>query len=251
MRYHVRRRGGSAANLCDALAHLRRLVLDGRWAEAEAFAAPEDDKSSHPSVDLDAVRAHVRTQAFLELLDDASLETAAAPDPDALVAALERLREVCDDEDADAEETRVGAYGEATPCFAVIKRRAPTFRDACAVLALGDVRAHPPLRAWTKARGRLETFEAVKSALAPLYPESDANAFDGADGVEIQTSDPARSNSRYGEPSRTRRETMETLPYRCVRRWGSSSATFRSSGRAKASSRSNAAKTYRTRTTRR
>jgi len=179
MRYHVRRRGGSAANLCDALAHLRRLVLDGRWAEAEAFAAPEDDKSSHPSVDRACVRAHVRTQAFLELLDDASLETAAAPDPDALVAALERLREVCDDEDADAEEARVEAYGEATRDV-VTKRRAPTFRDACAVLALGDVRAHPPLRAWTKARGRLETFEAVKSALAPLYPESDANAFDGA-----------------------------------------------------------------------
>jgi hypothetical protein len=156
-------------------------VLDGRWAEAEAFAAPEDDKSSHPSVDRACVRAHVRTQAFLELLDDASLETAAAPDPDALVAALERLREVCDDEDADdGEEARVGAYGEATSCFAVTKRRAPTFRDACAVLALGDVRAHPPLRFWTKARGRLETFEAVKSALAPLYPESDANAFDGA-----------------------------------------------------------------------
>ena len=126
MRYHVRRRGGSAANLCDALAHLRRLVLDGRWAEAEAFAAPEDDKSSHPSVDRACVRAHVRTQAFLELLDDASVETAAAPDPDALVAALERLREVCD-EDADAEEARVEAYGEATRDV-VPKRRAPTFR---------------------------------------------------------------------------------------------------------------------------
>ena len=119
----------------------------------------------------------------LELLDDASAETAAAPDPDALVAALERLREVCDDGDADAEEAscvrKVAGEKKATrdaetKRFAAVGGRAPTFRDACAVLALGDVRAHPPLRAWTRARGRLATFEAVARALAPLYPEADA-----------------------------------------------------------------------------
>ena len=91
----ARRRGGSAATLCDALAHLRRLVLDGRWAAAEAFAAPEDHASSHPSVDHDAVRARLRTQAFLELMDDQSAVPAAAPDPDALVKALGHIREVC------------------------------------------------------------------------------------------------------------------------------------------------------------
>ena len=209
---HVRRRGGSAATLCDALAHLRRLVLDGRWAAAEAFAAPEDDASSHPSVDRDAVRARLRTQAFLELLDDASAETAAAPDPDALVAALERLREVCDDGDADAEEAscvrKVAGEKKATrdaetKRFAAVGGRAPTFRDACAVLALGDVRAHPPLRAWTRARGRLATFEAVARALAPLYPEAGAEKNKNKNKNADKNVDGAR-HLRSGEPNERR-----------------------------------------------
>ena len=182
----ARRRGGSAATLCDALAHLRRLVLDGRWAAAEAFAAPEDHASSHPSVDHDAVRARLRTQAFLELMDDQSAVPAAAPDPDALVKALGHIREVCgEDEDENADEDvchATGTFGhpdeEEAPMRIQSHTFAPTFRDACAVLALGDVRAHPPLRAWTRARGRLATFEALARELAPLYPEEAARMTD-------------------------------------------------------------------------
>ena len=185
----ARRRGGSAATLCDALAHLRRLVLDGRWAAAEAFAAPEDHASSHPSVDHDAVRARLRTQAFLELMDDQSAVPAAAPDPDALVKALGHIREVCgEDEDENADEDVCHATGtsgtfghpdeEEAPMRIQSHTFAPTFRDACAVLALGDVRAHPPLRAWTRARGRLATFEALARELAPLYPEEAARMTD-------------------------------------------------------------------------
>jgi len=183
----ARRRGGSAATLCDALAHLRRLVLDGRWAAAEAFAAPEDDASSHPSVDRDAVRARLRTQAFLELMDDQSAVPAAAPDPDALVKALGHIREVCgEDEEENADEDvrrATGTFGhpdEEEPPMRLQSQKlpTPTFRDACAVLALGDVRAHPPLRAWTRARGRLATFEALARELAPLYPEEAARKMD-------------------------------------------------------------------------
>ena len=182
----ARRRGGSAATLCDALAHLRRLVLDGRWAAAEAFASPEDHASSHPSVDHDAVRARLRTQAFLELMDDQSAVPAAAPDPDALVKALGHIREVCgEDEDENADEDvchATGTFGhpdeEEAPMRIQSHTFAPTFRDACAVLALGDVRAHPPLRAWTRARGRLATFEALARELAPLYPEEAARMTD-------------------------------------------------------------------------
>ena len=150
-------------------------MLDGRWAAAEAFAAPEDDDAaSHPSVDRDAVRARVRTQAFLELLDDASAVTATgAPDPDALVAALERLREVCGDDDDADDAARAAPRDRRAASF---NPKPPSFRDACAVLALGDVRAHPPLRGWTKARGRLETFEALARELAPLYPAEDTTA---------------------------------------------------------------------------
>ena len=188
----ARRRGGSAATLCDALAHLRRLVLDGRWAAAEAFAAPEDDASSHPSVDRDAVRARLRTQAFLELMDDQSAVPAAAPDPDALVTALGHIREVCgEDEDANADEDArraTGTFGypdeeEAPMRLQSQKLPTPTFRDACAVLALGDVRAHPPLRAWTRARGRLATFEALARELAPLYPEEAARKMDPSENA--------------------------------------------------------------------
>jgi len=188
----ARRRGGSAATLCDALAHLRRLVLDGRWAAAEAFAAPEDDASSHPSVDRDAVRARLRTQAFLELMDDQSAVPAAAPDPDALVTALGHVREVCgedEEENADEDARRAtGTFGypdeeEAPMRLQSHKLPTPTFRDACAVLALGDVRAHPPLRAWTRARGRLATFEALARELAPLYPEEAARKMDPSENA--------------------------------------------------------------------
>ena len=188
----ARRRGGSAATLCDALAHLRRLVLDGRWAAAEAFAAPEDDASSHPSVDRDAVRARLRTQAFLELMDDQSAVPAAAPDPDALVTALGHIREVCgedEEENADEDARRAtGTFGfpdeeEAPMRLQSQKLPTPTFRDACAVLALGDVRAHPPLRAWTRARGRLATFEALARELAPLYPEEAARKMDPSENA--------------------------------------------------------------------
>ena len=188
----ARRRGGSAATLCDALAHLRRLVLDGRWAAAEAFAAPEDDASSHPSVDRDAVRARLRTQAFLELMDDQSAVPAAAPDPDALVTALGHVREVCgedEEENADEDARRAtGTFGypdeeEAPMRLQSQKLPTPTFRDACAVLALGDVRAHPPLRAWTRARGRLATFEALARELAPLYPEEAARKMDPSENA--------------------------------------------------------------------
>jgi hypothetical protein len=128
------------------------------------------------------VRARLRTQAFLELMDDQSAVPAAAPDPDALVKALGHIREVCGaDEDADADEDvrrATGTFGhpdeEEAPVLLQSHEFAPTFRDACAVLALGDVRAHPPLRAWTRARGRLATFEALARELAPLYPEEAA-----------------------------------------------------------------------------
>ena len=209
----ARRRGGSAATLCDALAHLRRLVLDGRWAAAEAFAAPEDHASSHPSVDHDAVRARLRTQAFLELMDDQSAVPAAAPDPDALVKALGHIREVCgEDEEENADEDvrrATGTFGhpdEEEPPMRLQSQKlpTPTFRDACAVLALGDVRAHPPLRAWTRARGRLATFEALARELAPLYPEEAARKMDpeevarfrnagaGALGLELHVFAPER-----------------------------------------------------------
>ena len=54
----------------------------------EAFAAPEDHASSHPRWTT-TLRARLRTQVFLELMDDQSAVPAAAPDPDALVKALD------------------------------------------------------------------------------------------------------------------------------------------------------------------
>ena len=132
-----------------------------------------------PSVDHDAVRARLRTQAFLELMDDQSAVPAAAPDPDALVKALGHIREVCgEDEDENADEDvchATGTFGhpdeEEAPMRIQSHTFAPTFRDACAVLALGDVRAHPPLRARTRARGRLATFEAPRANSRRCIPK--------------------------------------------------------------------------------
>jgi len=168
--YHKRSLGGSARVLGAELGYLRRLVLDGDWRGAEAFAVGDDEnddedgdenefqKKRHPSVDANAIKAHCRTQAFLETLDGGvSLDGSSGSgrdstevDPDAIVEHLTLLRDCLPIHDANASKR---------------------FETLCAVLQLDDLREFPPLADWTPKRGRLLTFAALAEELESIYPD--------------------------------------------------------------------------------
>ena len=151
-----RRRSAAADRLGPELAFLRRLVLDGDWDGADAFVAP---LSATRAVDHRAVTAHLRRAAFLELL--AGPETR-APDPAEKAAARD------DPPDADAI---VAALRELRP---VLEPRDPRDFDAlCALVALPRVADHPEFADWSRSRGRLAAFDAVRRELEPVYPRNE------------------------------------------------------------------------------
>lgn len=151
-----RRRSAAADRLGPELAFLRRLVLDGDWDGADAFVAP---LSATRAVDHRAVTAHLRRAAFLELL--AGPETR-APDPAEKAAARD------DPPDADAI---VAALRELRP---VLEPRDPRDFDAlCALVALPSVADHPEFADWSRSRGRLAAFDAVRRELEPVYPRNE------------------------------------------------------------------------------
>ena len=151
-----RRRSAAADRLGPELAFLRRLVLDGDWDGADAFVAP---LSATRAVDHRAVTAHLRRAAFLELL--AGPETR-APDPAEKAAARD------DPPDADAI---VAALRELRP---VLEPRDPRNFDAlCALVALPRVADHPEFADWSRSRGRLAAFDAVRRELEPVYPRNE------------------------------------------------------------------------------
>ena len=141
------------------LAYLRRLVLDGEWGKVEAFAVGDGDDGNegeqNSKLDFNSIRAHCRTQHFLETLEasgsgESSGKVLQPPDPDVIVQHLESLRDCLPVEDDE---------------------KSKRFDVLCAILQLDDLHEFPPLHDWSVMRGRLLTFAALAEELQCVYPD--------------------------------------------------------------------------------